>query len=222
MDGSLAIALICPDFLGCDDIPSHPDSGIPKGAVYIRRYDKDSPDGHAKAGTIDMVVEHATFPTMEQTLGQIQKLPEDLEKGYVTVLLVPKTVEPGSHWNYKFTGMDPARVVTIIRAQASTAPLEKKPGSLAILRINSFTTGGGLLPKGLNVYVWAGEVPADVVLDALNELEAMNPRAGIPQEVRKVVPPGVGKGPTITIDLDNVDPLQVRDILEKALSKAKH
>jgi len=82
--------------------------------------------------------------------------------------------------------MDPARVVTIIRAQEAMAPFEKKPGSLRTLRINSFTTGGGLLPKGLNVYVWAGEVPADVVLDALNELEAMNPRAGIPQEVRKV------------------------------------
>jgi len=73
-------------------------ASVSKGAVYIRRYDKDSSDGHAKAGTIDMVVEHATFPTMEQALGQIQKMPEDLEKGYVTVLLNPKSVEPGGLW----------------------------------------------------------------------------------------------------------------------------
>ncbi|GEM_PF-4189468 len=192
---------------------------VPKGGVYVRRYDRDSADGHAKAGSIDLIAQSASYGTLEEALGQIQKLPEDTATGYVTVLLTPPDPASGSCWTYKFTGVDPLRVLTIIRAQVALAPMEKKPGSVEIVRINSFTHQGGLIPRGLNVYVWAGDVPADAVLVALDELEAMTPKAGIPQDVRKVVPPGTGKGPRVILDLENVDPLQVRRQLETALAR---
>ena len=57
---------------------------------------------------------------------------------------------------------------------------------------------------------------------ALDELEAMTPKAGIPQEVRREIQPGMGKSPKIMLDLDRVDPLKIRDILEAKLEKAKH
>lgn len=193
----------------------------PKGWVHLRRYDADGPEGQ-KAGTIDMKVESATLPLMEGALAQLQKTPADLAKGYVDVLAVAKMPETGSLWNYKFTGVDPDRVLTIIRAQEAFAPIEKKPGLLVIQRYNSFTHEGALLPKGLFVNIWAGDIPADIVLQALNELEAMAPKPGIPQEVRREIPQGMGKGAVVTVDLSNVDPLQVRDTLESALAKPKH
>jgi beta-lactamase regulating signal transducer with metallopeptidase domain len=199
---------------------SEKDAALPKGRVHLRRYDVDGPDGQ-KAGTIDMKVEFATLAAMEGAFAQLQKIPADLAKGYVEVLAVAKMPETGSIWNYKFTGVDPARVLTIIRAQEALAPIDKKPGLLVIQRYNSFTYEGGLLPKGLFVNIWAGDIPADIVVQALNELEAMAPKAGIPQEVRWEIPQGTGKGVVVTLDLSSVDPTQVRHTLESALAKPK-
>jgi beta-lactamase regulating signal transducer with metallopeptidase domain len=203
--------------------PAAQETPLPEGTVRLRRYDVDGPG--RKAGTIDMRVEHATLATIEFALARLKNTPPDLPAGFVDLTLrsVPKTPDAlkAGVFSYKFSGVDPTRVLTIVRAQAARAPIEKKPDLLVIQRINAFTYEGGLLPKGLNVDVWAGDVPADLILEALNELEAMRPEAGIPQEVRREILPGMGKGPRIRMDVQGTDPLLVRDILETTLAKAK-
>jgi hypothetical protein len=42
----------------------------------------------------------------------------------------------------------------------------------------------------------------------------MAPQAGIPQEVRREIPPGTAEGKRVTLDLKDADPLKVRDLLE--------
>lgn len=195
------------------------DAPLPKGTIRLRRYDVDAPDGQRKAGAIDMRVQEAPLASMERALAELQKIPANPSTGFVDVEVVVDPSEKGGLFIYKFTGVDPARVVTIIRAQDALAPIEKKPGLLVIQRINSFTYGGGLLPKGLFVNIWAGDIPADAVLLALTELEGMTPKAGIPQEVRREISQGTGRGAKVTLDLSNVDPLQVRSTLESTLAK---
>jgi len=158
---------------------------------------------------------------MERAFASLEAIPVDPAKGHADVFTnanAPGTVD---RFNYRFTGANPAQVKAIIVAQAALPPMGRKPGEIVIQRINSFTYQGGLLPKGLWVQVWAGDAPADLVLKALNELEAMTPKAGIPQEVRMRVPPGTGGGPKVTLNLMAADPLEVRDNLEKALAGAK-
>ena len=196
-----------------------PASPLAKGTVRLRRYDLDSPDGKTRAGTLDMRVESAPLATMERAWVLLQKIPANTTRGYEDLEVKADPSEKGGLWQYKFTGAEAAVVMGIIRGQAGLGPIEKKPGLLVIQRINSFTHQGGLLPRGLFVEVWAGDVPADQVLQALNDLEAMTPKAGSPQEVRREIAPGTGQGPRITLDLRSTDPLQVRDQLEKALGK---
>lgn len=196
------------------------ESPLPKGTVSLRRFDADSADGHAKAGTIDMRAHACTQASIEAALAKLQTLPGNPATGYVELVTMSKASDTDSLWTYKFTGVDPARVVTIIRAQAAQASIEKKPGLLTVLRLNAFSYQGGFLPKGLRVEVWAGDVPAAMVLQALNELEAMTPLAGVPQAVRKECSPGVGKGPTIRLDVSGADPVAIRALLEKTLAGA--
>ena len=192
---------------------------LPKGTVRLRRYDADTPDGWAKAGTIDLRVQSAPYATIERAFATIQGLPANPAAGYEEVVLTATPGETGKGiWTYQFTATDPARVLMIIRAQAAAPDIEKKPGMLVVMRINGFTAQGGLLPRGLYVRVYAGDVPVKEVLKALNELEAMSPQAGIPQFVRREIPPGTVNGKRITLDLAQEDPLKVRDLLEAELS----
>jgi beta-lactamase regulating signal transducer with metallopeptidase domain len=200
--------------------PTQAEEPLPRGTVLLRRYDADAADGHAKAGTVDMRTTSTTQDCIESAIARLQTLPLNPDQGYVDLVAVAKEATEGGRWTYKFTGVDPARIMTIIRAQAAVASTEKRPGLLRILRINSFTYQGGLLPMGLKVDVWAGDVPADLVLQALNELEAMEPRAGIPQEVLREPAPGTGKGLRVTLDLHAVEPLEVRRILEEVLARS--
>ena len=152
---------------------------------------------------------------------KLVKTPANQQIGYVDLEVKIEPGEVGDHFTFRFNGVAPVQVLAIIRGQAARLPIEKKPGLLVIQRSNSFTEQGGLLPQGLFVDVWAGDVPADLVLQALNELEAMTPKAGIPQEVRREIKPGMGKGPRIAMDLDRVDPVAIRDMLDAELTKPR-
>jgi beta-lactamase regulating signal transducer with metallopeptidase domain len=191
------------------------------GTVLVRRYEVDAADGHAKAGTIDLRAQACSLECLESALSGLQALPVDPVSGYAEMILLTKEGHTPGRWTYKFLGVDPARVANIIRAQAAVAATEKKPGVLRLLRINAFTYEAGLLPRGLKVTVWAGGVPADLVLQALAELEAMTPLAGIPQEVRREIRAGEGRGPIVDLNLREVDPLELRAILERVLAGQK-
>jgi beta-lactamase regulating signal transducer with metallopeptidase domain len=192
---------------------------LAKGTVLLRRWDVDSPDGQAKKGSIDLRVQSAPMATIERALGSIMQLPENPGTGFAEVRISADPVETGGPYTYKFTGVDPIKVLAIIRAHAASTPISKTPGSLEIQRQNNVTYQGGLLPAGLFLDVWAGDVPADLVMEALNQLEGTQPRAGIPQTVRREVAAGVGKGPRISLDLRHADPLVLRATLEKALAE---
>ena len=62
---------------------------------------------------------------------------------------------------------------------------------------------------------------AGLVLQALGGLEAMPAKVGIPQEIRRPIDPDSGPGPRITVDVQDADPPQVRQMLEGTLAKAK-
>ena len=192
-----------------------------KGTIHLRRYDIDSPDGQSKEGTIDMRAEAVPIATIERAMGTLQKTPENRSAGHVDLNLTAEPGEGGDQYTFRFTGIAPIQVLTIIRGQAARIPIEKKPGLLVIQRNNSFTERGGLLPQGLYVSIWAKDMPADLVLQALDELEAMTPRAGIPQEVRREIQLGMGKGPKLSLDLDRVDPLEIREKVETMLEGVK-
>ncbi len=192
---------------------------VQKGTVQLRRYDVDSPDGKVKAGTVDLRANSVPVATMERAFATVQRLPANTSVGFVDQDVAVEPGETGGLYSFRFTGVHPAVVLGIIRGYSALAPIEKKSGLLVIQRMNNFTHQAALLPRGLHVEVWAGDVPADLVLEALNELEAMQPKAGIPQEVRREIPSGAGRGPKIMLDLSGADPLQVRDTLEKALAK---
>lgn len=197
-------------------------ANLPKGTVRLRRYDMDHPDGRGKTGTIDMLVHSAPLSTMERALSNLRKVPASHSVGFVDLDVMADPSENDGLFTYKFTGVDAHQVDAIIHGQAALAPIEKKPGMLVVQRINSFTYKGGLLPQGLHVYVWAGDVPADLVLQALDDLEAMTPKAGIRQEIRRLISPGMGKAPKIRVDIEDADPIEVRNILEAAMAQPKH
>lgn len=195
---------------------------LAKGKIHLRRYDASSPDGANKVGTIDLRAVSVPLSTIERALGRLQQMATDPGAGFVDLEVTVTPAEATDRlYNYQFTGVEPARVITIIRNLSGLPSIEKKLGLLVIQRLNSFNPQGGLVPSGLFVNVWAGEVPADLVLDALNELEEMTPKAGVPQEVRRVITPEMGKARKITMDLAKVDPMQVRGVLEAELAKIK-
>jgi hypothetical protein len=198
-------------------VPGDPEA-LPKGTVLIQRFDADSPDGHAKAGTIDFLAHHATRATMERAFASLRNDPVQTPPGSVEV----RTTDSDPHgpiFDFKFTGVDPERVLSIMRAYSSFEPITRKPGLVVIQRFNSSSYRGALMPRGLLLDVWSGEVPADLVLQALNDMEAMAPQIGIPQEVRREVPPGGGTEPRIQLNLQQADPAEVRAILEKVLGR---
>ncbi|HJV48370.1 MAG TPA: M56 family metallopeptidase, partial [Geothrix sp.] len=177
----------------------------PEGAMWLRRYDRDSADGLRRAGTIYVHVNTVPFGSLMQALKQLDQAPADPTKGYVDLDLKadPKAKDPHGLWTYLFLGADPVRVERVVQARAtfrSLDPEDKKPDTIVIQRMARFTAQLGVIPEGLNVQVWAGNVPAPAVLQALQQLLARQPEAGIPQEVRVQVPPDE-PGARITLDL---------------------
>ena len=200
----------------------------PEGTMWLRRYDRDSADGKRRAGTVYVHVNTVTAVEIINALTQLDQAPRDATKGYVD-LEVKADVSMRRRdglFTYIFLGVEPARVRRVVHAWntfpfLSQRPEDKKAGQIIIQRNNRFTPEIGVIPSGLNVQVWAGDVPADAVFEALKELTAMTPDAGVPQEVRRQIPLGSGQGNRISLDLSDKDPMQLWDELE-AVKKDKH
>lgn len=197
----------------------------PEGTMWLRRYDRDSAGDLRRAGTIYVHVNTVPFGSLMQALEQLDQAPADPTKGYVDLDLKadPKAKDPHGFWTYLFLGADPVRVKRVVQARAtfrSLNPEDKKPGTIVIQRMARFTAQLGVIPEGLNVQVWAGNVPAPAVLQALQQLLAMQPEAGIPQEVRVQVPPDE-PGARITLDLKDKNPSALWDELNTVIQTKK-
>ena len=196
---------------------------LSKDAIRLRRCDVDSTDGKRKAGTVDLRAEYVTLPTLEKSLATLLQLPPDPVKGYVELNLDEAVVSdaPGGHWSYRFTGADPARIKGILIANQLPTIKKPLPGWFSISRRNSMTPELAIIPRGLNIDVWAEGVPADMVLQGLIDLEATAPTPGITQEIRRQVPAGSPTNANITLDLRDVDPVQFRGVLDKWIENHK-
>ncbi len=196
---------------------------LSKGAIRLRRYDADSTDGKRKAGTVDLRAEFVSLPTLEKALETLLQLPLDPVKGSVELNLDETVVQdaPGGHWTYRFTGVDPARIKGFLIAKQMPTIEKPLPGWFSISRRNSMTPELAIIPKGLNIDVWAEGVPADMVLQGLIDLEAMAPTPGITQEIRRQVPAGSPTKANITLDLRDADPEQFRGVLDKWIENHK-
>lgn len=196
----------------------------PEGTMWLRRYDHDSADGKRRAGTVYVQVKYVTAAEITDALVQLERVPQDPAKGYVDLEVKAARSRSGrdSIFTYLFLGADPERVKRVVHAWntfpfLSQRPEDKKAGQIIIQRNNQFTAEIGVIPRGLNVQVWAGDVPAEAVLEALKELTAMTPDAGVPQEIRRQVPPGLGQGNRISLDLRDKEPMQLWGELEAAM-----
>lgn len=189
---------------------------LSKGAIRLRRYDADSSDGKRKAGVVDLRAEYVSLPGLEKALETLLQLPSDPVKGYVELNLDEAVVPdaPGGHWTYRFSGVDPARIRGILIANRIPSIRKPLPGWFSISRRNSATPELAIIPKGLNIDVLAEGVPADMVLRGLVDLEAMAPTPSVTQEIRHQVPAGSRANANITIELRDVDPGQLRKVLE--------
>ena len=212
----------------------------PEGTMWLRRIDRDSADGKGRAGTVFVHVKYVTAGEIIDALTQLEQLPRDTAKGYVELevkadLSKRSLVERAERakqgverlFTYLFTGADPVRVRRVVHAWntfpfLSGRPEDKKPGQIIIQRNNQFTGEIGVIPRGLNVQVWAGEVPAAAVFEALKELTAMTPDAGVPQEVRRHVPAGSAQGNRVSLDLKDKDPMKLWDELEATIKNGQH
>lgn len=200
----------------------------PEGTMWLRRYDRDSADGKRRAETIYVHVNYVTAAEITDALTRLEQSPQDAARGYVDleVKADPSKSDRDSLFTYLFLGADPARVRRVVHAWNTfpflrQRPEDKKAGQIIIQRNNQFTPEIGVIPRGLNVQVWAGDVPAEAVFVALKELTAMTPDAGVPQEVRRQILPGSGQGDRISLDLSDKDPMQLWDELEAAM-KGQH
>ncbi|HEY3399932.1 MAG TPA: M56 family metallopeptidase [Geothrix sp.] len=214
----------------------------PEGIMWLRRYDRDSADGKRRAGTIYAHVNLLTTPEILDGLARLDQTPQDPAKGYVDLEVKADLSKRGLEeraklakgnqnqdwlYTYLFLGADPARVRRVVHAWNTfpflhQLPEDKKPGQIIIQRRNVFTYELGVSPKGLNVQVWAGDVPADAVLEALTELTAMTPDAGVPQEVRRQVSPGSSTKNHVSLDLSDKNPDELWKELDKAVRKGQH
>jgi len=198
---------------------------VSHGFLHIRRYDRDNADVKRKAGTIDLKADHVTAAELTHALDSLDLMSRDLSEGHVDVDTKFDRVPLGQLYAYEFKGCDPFRARRVIQARDAFAYLgegDKKPGQIVIQRLARFTYELGVLPQGLHVQVWAGDVPTESVLEALNELMAMAPEAGIPQEVRRRVQPDSGKGKRISLDLVDKDPLLLWKELDTAARNDPH
>ncbi len=157
----------------------------------------------------------------------LSRTPSDASKGYVDLEVKADPSKSPGHglYTYLLLGADPERVKHVVQARDAFPYLEqadKKPGHIVIQRLARFTYELGVLPQGLHVQVWAGDVPAEMVIEALTELQAMAPDARVPQEVRRQIPPGSGKGKRISLDLVDKGPLQLWKELDTAVRNDQH
>lgn len=207
----------------------------PEGTMWLRRYDRDSADGKRRAGTIYAHVNRLTAAEISDGLIRLDQVPQDAGKGYVELEVKADLSKQGlkaradlakqnRDWLfvYLFLDADPARVKRVVHAWSTFHflgqwPEDKKPGQIIIQRNNQFTAEIGVIARGLNVQVWAGDVPAEAVFEALKELMAMTPDAGVPQEVRRQVPPQASKKKLVSLDLSNKNPDELWDELNKAI-----
>ena len=197
----------------------------PIGTIQLRRYDKDTTDGKYKAGTIDLRCQFVAASELDRALTSLESLPKDPARGYVDLEAKVGEALPGHRFTYKFRGCDPVRVRRVIQAWPTFPFLSesgdlKKPGQVIIQRNCRFTYELGLIPQGMQVQVWAGDVPAEMVIQALTDLMAMAPEAGIPQEVRHQITPGSGNGSRVSLNLRDKDPMQLMDELEAVVKKS--
>jgi beta-lactamase regulating signal transducer with metallopeptidase domain len=200
----------------------------PVGTMWLRRYDRGSADGKRRAGTVYVHVNTVTAAEITDALTQLDQAPRDAANGYVDLEVkadVSNRRRDGL-FTYIFLGVDPARMRRVVHAWntfpfLSQRPEDKKAGQIIIQRNNQFTPEIGVLSRGLKVQVWAGDVSAEAVFEALKELMAVTPDAGVPQEVRRQIPPGSGQGKRISLDLRDKDPEQLWDELEVAM-KGQH
>lgn len=198
----------------------------PEGTIWLRRYDRDSADGKRRAGTVYVHVNHVTAAEITDALTRLEQAPQDAAKGYVDLEVKADRPRLGrdSIFTYIFLGVDPVRVRRVIHAWntfpfLSQRPEDKTAGRIIIQRNNQFTPEIGVIPKGLNVQVWAGDVPVEAVFEALKELTAMTPDAGVPQEIRRQIPSGPGQSNRISLDLRDKDPMRLWDELEAAMKR---
>ena len=205
--------------------PPAREENVAKGTIQMRRYDKETTDGKRKAGTIDLRCQFVSAGDLEHALTSLESLPKDPTKSYVELEVKVGQAASGQAFSYEFRGCDPMRVKRVIQAWATFPFLSKskddnKPGQVIIQRNCRFTYELGLMPQGMQVQVWAGDVPAEMVLQALTDLMAMTPEAGIPQEVRRQTTPGSGNGSRVSLNLRDKDPMQLMDELEAVVKKS--
>ncbi|HCZ33778.1 MAG TPA: hypothetical protein DHV93_10200 [Holophagaceae bacterium] len=198
----------------------------PEGTMWLRRYDRDSADGKRRAGTVYVHVNHVTAGEITDALTRLEQAPLDASNGYVDLEVKADLSKRGkdSIFTYLFLGVDPARVRRVVHAWntfpfLSQRPEDKTAGRIIIQRNNQFTPEIGVIPRGLNVQVWAGDVPVEAVFEALKELTAMAPDAGVPQEIRHQIHSGPGQSNRISLDLRDKDPMQLWDELEAAMKR---
>jgi beta-lactamase regulating signal transducer with metallopeptidase domain len=201
----------------------------PEGTMWLRRYDRDSADGKRRAGTVYIHVNHVTATEITNALTRLEQVPQDAAKGYVDLEVEADLSKRGqdSIFTYLFLGVDPSRVRRVVHAWNTfpflrQRPEDKKAGQIIIQRNNQFTPEIGVLSRGLNVQVWAGDVPVGAVLEALNELTAITPDAGVPQEVRRQIPPGSDPTNHVSLDLSDKNPDELWKELEAAMKKEQH
>ena len=197
----------------------------PAGTMWLRRYDRDSADGFRRAGTVYVHVNAVTVTALARALRALAQAPPDPARGYADLESKAGPADEDAYglWSYLFLGVDPARIERLIQARATfpdLRPGDKQAGAIIIQRRARFTAQLGVLPEGLNVDVWAGNVPATTVLGALQQLLARQPEAGIPQEVRVQVPPGE-PGTLITLDLKDKNPSALWDELNTVIRTGK-
>jgi hypothetical protein len=228
--------------LESSDLGDHFHSGKlpPEGTMWLRRYDRDSADGQRRAGTIYVHVNRLTAAEIIDGLTRLDQAPPDAVKGYVDLEVKADLSKQGLEaranlakqnrdwlYVYLFLGADPARVKRVVHGWGtfhflSNWPEDKKPGQIIIQRNNQFTAQIGVLARGLNLQVWAGNVPANAVFEALKELMAMTPDAGVPQEVRRQVPSGPDAKNLISLDLSNKNPDELWDELNAMTKSNPH
>lgn len=212
----------------------------PDGTMWLRRYDRDSADGKRRTGTVYVHVNRLTAAEIADGLTRLDQAPQDAAKSYVDLEVKADLSKQGLEaraslaklnrdwlYVYLFLGADPARVKRVVHAWSTFHflgqwPEDKKPGQIIIQRNNQFTAEVGVLARGLNVQVWAGNVPADAVFEALKELMAMTPDAGVPQEVRRQVPPGSNSNNLISLDLSDKNPDELWKELNAMVNKGPH
>ncbi|NWJ40343.1 MAG: M56 family metallopeptidase [Geothrix sp.] len=212
----------------------------PEGTMWLRRYDRDSADGKRRAGTIYVHVNRLTAAEITDGLTRLDQAPQDEAKGYVELEVKADLSKQGLEaraelakqnrdwlYVYLFLGADPARVKRVVHAWNTFHflgqwPEDKKPGQIIIQRNSQFTAEIGVLSRGLNVQVWAGDVPVETVFEALKELMAMTPDAGVPQEVRRRVPLGSGLKNHVSLDLSGKNPDELWKELEAAIQRGQH